>query len=208
MIVERTDGSELIVDGRTARRNRNRVAVLDAMIQLVRENDQEPAIEDIAMRAGVSYRSVYRYFDDRTDLILAAVRRALGDVWPVFDVPELGEGTFDQRISRFMASRVAAYRTLAQLWRILNRRSTIEPVVMEEYDSIRAFLRAQLETQFAPELSAVDGSERTLVVAALDVMFQFEALDYLGQHDGMTDQAMSKVLDRHVRAHLGAVTPR
>jgi len=204
-MVDKITGSDPIIDGRTARRNRNRDAVLDAMITLARETDQEPAIEEIAAQAQVSYRSVYRYFDDRTDLTLAAIGRAMGEAWSVFDVADLGEGTLDERIPRFIEPRVAAYRKLAPLSRIMTRRSATESVAMEHYDNVRAFLRDQLEMQFAPELAAAGRRERTLVIAALDVMFQFEALDFLGQHDGMTDGAMSKVLERHVRAHLAAI---
>ena len=38
-------GSDLIVDGRTARRQRNKDAVLDALIELANEGDDEPPIE-------------------------------------------------------------------------------------------------------------------------------------------------------------------
>jgi AcrR family transcriptional regulator len=193
-----------VIDGRTARRNRNRDAVLEAMIELTRETNREPAIEDIAHRAGVSYRSVYRYFDDRTDLMLAAIGRVMGDVWPIFDIERLGEGPLDQRISRLVASRVAAYRELAPLTRVVVRRASTDTTVLGEYDRVRAYIREQLEAQFAPELARIDPTERRSVVAAIDVMFQFEALDFLGRHDGMTDEAMSEVLERHIRGHLGA----
>jgi hypothetical protein len=76
--------------------------------------------------------------------------------------------------------------------------------VLGEYDRVRAYIREQLEAQFAPELARIDPTERRSVVAAIDVMFQFEALDFLGRHDAMTDEAMIEVLERHIRAHLGA----
>ena len=41
-------GTDLIVDGRTARRQRNKDAVLDALIALANEGVDEPPIEDIA----------------------------------------------------------------------------------------------------------------------------------------------------------------
>lgn len=192
------------IDGRTARRNRNRDAVLDALIELSNELDGEPSIDAIADRAGVSYRSVYRYFDDRTDLMLSAIGRVMGEVWPIFDVEDLGEGTLDTRISRLVDVRLAAYRKLASLSRIAVRARSNEPAVAEGYDRVREHLRLQLETQFAAELAAVPSRERPLVLAALDVMFQFEALDYLARHDSMNDAEMAKVLTRHLHAHLAA----
>ena len=198
------DGSALVIDGRTARRNRNKDAVLDAMISLTNETADEPPIESIAERAGVSYRSVYRYFDDRTDLMLSAIDRVIGEVWRIFDVQEIGEGTLDERIEHFISSRLGAYHELAPLTRLAVRRSASEPLVLEAFDSVRSYMSDQLEAQYAEEFGQIDESERGLVVAALDVMFQFEALEFLSRRDGMTDEELERVLTRHVRAHLAA----
>ena len=195
-------GSDLIVDGRTARRNRNKDAVLDALIALANEGNDEPPIEMIAERAGVSYRSVYRYFDDRTDLMLSAITRVMGELWPIFDVEQLGEGPLDDRIARLTSVRLTAYRKLAPLTRNAVHRRVNEPAVAEGYDRVRDYLRDQLAQQFEPELAAMSAADRTIALAALDAMFQFEVLDYLTVHGDMSDTDLAKVLDRHVRAHL------
>ena len=98
------------------------------MIALTTETGEEPAIEAVAERAGVSYRSVYRYFDDRTELLLAAIGRLMGEVWPIFDIEHLGEGTFDERLERLIRARIDAYRRLAPLTRLAMRRSVSEPL--------------------------------------------------------------------------------
>jgi TetR/AcrR family transcriptional regulator, regulator of autoinduction and epiphytic fitness len=195
-------GSDLIVDGRTARRERNKDAVLDALIQLANEGHHEPPIELIAERAGVSYRSVYRYFDDRTDLMLSAIGRVMGDLWPIFDIENLGEGPLDERIDRLIRIRLVAYRKLAPVTRSAVHLRVNEPVVAESYDRVRGYLRDQLARQFEPELAAIPDNERDVALSALDTMFQFEALEYLAKQDGMTDDALAGVLSRHVRAHL------
>ena len=196
------------IDGRTARRNRNRDAVLDALIELADESNDEPTIERIAERAGVSYRSVYRYFDDRTDLMLSAITRVMGNLWSIFDVENLGHGPLDERIEQLTTVRVAAYRRLAPLARTAVHRRANEPAVAEGYDRVREYLREQLAQQFEPELAAMAVPESKLVLAALDTMFQFESLDYLANHDGMTDTALITVLTRHVQAHLAATNAR
>ena len=201
-IDEGATGSDLIVDGRTARRNRNKDAVLDALIALASEGNDEPPIEMIADRAGVSYRSVYRYFDDRTDLMLSAIARVMGDLWPIFDIEKIGEGSLDDRIAQLTSVRLAAYRKLAPLTRNAVHRRANEPAVAEGYDRVREFLRGQLAEQFAPELAVMPVGDRKIALAALDAMFQFEALDYLALHGDMDDEALAKVLDRHVHAHL------
>ena len=196
------------IDGRTARRNRNRDAVLDALIELADESNDEPTIERIAERAGVSHRSVYRYFDDRTDLMLSAITRVMGNLWSIFDVENLGHGPLDERIEQLTTVRVAAYRRLAPLARTAVHRRANEPAVAEGYDRVREYLREQLAQQFEPELAAMAVPESKLVLAALDTMFQFESLDYLANHDGMTDTALITVLTRHVQAHLAATNAR
>ena len=192
----------LIVYGRTARRERNKDAVLDALIQLANEGHYEPPIELIAERAGVSYRSVYRYFDDRTDLMLSAIGRVMGDLWPIFDIEDLGQGPLDERIERLITIRLDAYRKLAPVTRSAVHLRVNEPIVAESYERVRGYLRDQLAQQFEPELSAMPDAEREVALAALDTMFQFEALEYLAKQDGMTDEALAGVLARHVRAHL------
>jgi AcrR family transcriptional regulator len=201
-------GSDLIVDGRTARRQRNKDAVLDALIELTNEGHHEPSIERIADRAGVSYRSVYRYFDDRTDLMLAAIARVMGDLWPNLALDDLGEGPLDDRIERLIAVRLHAYRRLAPVTRSAVHLRVDEPMVAEGYDRVRTFLRDQLAQQFEPELAALPAAERKVALAALDTMFQFEALEYLATHEHMDDEALAGVLTRHVRAHLAAVGAR
>ncbi len=192
------------IDGRTARRNRNKEAVLDALIEMANEGRAEPPIEDIAERAGVSYRSVYRYFEDRTDLMVSAIGRVMGDMWPIFDVEGLGDGPLDDRIERLIAVRLDAYRRLAPLTRAAIHLRANEPAVSEGYDRVRDYLREQLVMQFGPELASIPEDEHPIVLAALDVMFQFEALDYLATHEGMDDDAIGRVLTRHVHASLAA----
>jgi AcrR family transcriptional regulator len=198
-------GSDLVIDGRTARRNRNKDAVLDALIELAREGDglAEPSIEAIAERASVSYRSVYRYFEDRTELMLSAIGRVMGDDYSIFDVADLGDGSLDTRIARLIEVRLAAYRRLAPLTRIAIRLRADEPAVAEAYEDVRRQMRAQLETQFAAELDAVATGDRAGVLAAVDAMFQAESFDYLAGHEGLDDTEIARILTRHIRAHLG-----
>ncbi len=195
-------GSDLVIDGRTARRQRNKDAVLDSLIELSNELDGEPTIEAIAERAGVSYRSVYRYFDDRTDLMLSAITRVMGELWPIFEIDHMGEGSLDERISGLVDARLAAYRKLAPLTRIAVRLRANDPAVAEGYDRVREYLRAQLVSQFQPEFSAMPARERGAVLAALDSAFQFESLDYLANHHEMTDKVLAQVLTREVNANL------
>ena len=70
----RPDVPDVITDGRQLRRERNREAVVEALLDLYREGNLRPSTEEIATRAGLSPRSLFRYFDDVDDLTRTAVR--------------------------------------------------------------------------------------------------------------------------------------
>ncbi len=55
--------SDETVDGRRARRERGRIAVSDAVIDLAFEGNANPTAEQVAKRAGVSVASLFRYFE-------------------------------------------------------------------------------------------------------------------------------------------------
>ena len=69
--------TETRTDGRIDRRLRNREAVIEATIKMFIEGEVIPAMDDVAERAGVSLRSVYRYFATRDELIRAALEQWL-----------------------------------------------------------------------------------------------------------------------------------
>ena len=199
-----SDRSALVVDGRTARRNRNRDAVLDAMIALTTETGKEPAIEAVSERAGVSYRSVYRYFDDRTDLMVSAIKHLMGDGYSIFDVDQLGEGSLDTRITRLVDTIVRSHRVLDPLTRLAVRQRAEDPVVAELYDGVRRYNRRQVETQFAPELAVLEPHERYVALAAIGVMFQVESLDYLFRYAQLDEASIGKILARNIKAQLSS----
>ena len=62
-------------DGRRQRRERNRDAVVDALLAIVADGDLAPSADAVAARAGLSTRSLFRYFDDVDDLCRAAIAR-------------------------------------------------------------------------------------------------------------------------------------
>src|SRR5260370_16775262 len=59
-------------DGRLRRSERTRKALIEAYLDLVRENPQAPTAPEIAKRAGCSIRSVYQHFSSLRTLSLAA----------------------------------------------------------------------------------------------------------------------------------------
>ncbi|GAA0541764.1 hypothetical protein GCM10010172_23950 [Paractinoplanes ferrugineus] len=65
------------VDGRTARSERTRNAIVDAHLQLIRDGDLRPTADRIAKQAGVSLRALWSHFADMEALFAESGQRVL-----------------------------------------------------------------------------------------------------------------------------------
>ena len=83
-------GAGVETDGRRARAERNRDAVVEAILDLLCEGVENPTAEAIAERFGVSVRSVFRHFDDLESLHAAAVDRHSERIRDLFEPPPSG----------------------------------------------------------------------------------------------------------------------
>ncbi len=174
------------VDGRSAIRDRNRTAVLDAVLDLFSEDNLSPAPEEVALRVGLSVRSVYRYFDDHDSLTRAAIARNIERRAPLFRIPAIGEGDRSGRIARFVDSRLRLQVEVGATVRAARLRATFDAIVAEDLDASRAFLRGQIERHFAPELATGHGARDRARLAAVDALCAFESLDHYLVHGGRT----------------------
>jgi AcrR family transcriptional regulator len=166
-----------MVDGRSAIRDRNRLAVLDAVLDLFSEGNLSPGPEEVALRAGLSTRSVYRYFDDRDALSRAAIGRQLDTIVPLARIPAIGQGDLNGRIGQFVSTRLRLHGAASATARAARIRATFDEVVRAQLDRSRRALRHQVGLQFAPELARFDTVRRESRLAAVDTLFQFESLD-------------------------------
>lgn len=193
---------QLPIDGRTARRQRNRALVLDAVIEIFESGNIDPGIDEVSAWSGVSNRSIYRYFHHRDELIRAAMWHAMARVQPQMELQDLGVGSLRERIDRFVAHRLRMYAALAPLTRAARRAAQTEPIISEEFEAGRLVLRKQFLDHFAPELEPVAPGERTRLVTAAEMAFQFDAFEYLHHScEGDTD-VIAEILVEHLALHL------
>jgi AcrR family transcriptional regulator len=190
------------VDGRLARRDRNRAAVLDAMLALFSEGDLDPTPERVAQRAGISPRSVYRYFEDREALLRAAIAHHLDSVWHLYLFHGIGEGSFDRRIAEFVTHRVRLHEAISATARATRHRAATDDIVREQLELTRRALREQIEKQFAVELDAMPARTRRARVAALDALCELESLDHYRLHRGFSTTDTEALLADAARALL------
>jgi AcrR family transcriptional regulator len=190
------------IDGRTARRDRNRDLVLDAVIELFREDQLAPNAAAVAERSGVSLRSVYRYFEDHDALVRAAIARNAETFAPLFEVPDPGVGPLADRINRFVAVRMRLYEAAAPTARAAILRAPNNRLLREQMERLRVTLRRQIEVMFAPELAAMTAPERRATIAAADTLLQFESVEHLRVRLGSSPAQTADTLRRTLTALL------
>ncbi len=169
---------EARIDGRSARRERNRTAVVDAVIALLGEGVLAPTPELVCRRAGVSERSLFRYFDSLDELRGAVVERAFRRIEPFLAVADPARVDLAERITRLVRDRIAMYDALGDVARVARAREFDTPEIACHLKELRKRLRAQVADQFAPEFAALERAaarRRTTLVAAL---LSFSSFDF------------------------------
>jgi AcrR family transcriptional regulator len=180
-------GNEDSTDGRRLRRDRNRDAVVNALLELYSEGNLNPSAEEIANRSGVSARSVFRYFDDVDDLCSAAISQQQANVRPLLAISALPEESLAARIAALVHQRGELFEAVESVATVSRLRAPFQLVVATELTQGRAFLRQQLAVLFAAELAALPAAVAALRLASADVATSFEAWRLLRD-----DQRMSR----------------
>jgi len=174
-----SEPDERDVDGRTLRRTRNRDAVLDALISLIREGNLGPTVEAIADRAGVSHRSIFRYFTDLDDLASTAIEREFARVGKLVRIAEPGTGDFETRLTRLIDTQLVAQVEMHMLARMAFSKSITIPAVDQQFAAVTRFRVDQLRHHFAPELSDRTAVDQTSLATSIAAMVSIHSFDVL-----------------------------
>ena len=163
------------VDGRTLRRTHNRTAVIAALLAIIREGNLRPGASEIADRAGVSHRSIFRYFDDLDDLVRTAIDHAFTEAGPLAEIPDIAVGSTDERIARFVDARFALFESVDGPMQLARMRAPSIPSIDEGIAEIAELFREQIAEHFAVELAPASDAERPLLIDAILVLTSYDS---------------------------------
>lgn len=185
-----------IEDGRRKRGDQSRRQIVDAMIELVREGEMSPSAAQVAERARVGLRTVFRHFDEMEVLYreIAEVTRAR--IMPEVLKPYAGN-TWRERLDELVARRTALYDDIMPLkvaGSVLRFRS---PFLMEDYHEHLRMERKTLR-QVLPEQVLEDGD----LFRSLEMLTSFQAWRRLRQDQGLSPTEAARILNRMVDALL------
>jgi TetR/AcrR family transcriptional regulator, regulator of autoinduction and epiphytic fitness len=184
------------VDGRTARSERTRNAIVDAHLQLIREGDLRPTADRIAKQAGVSLRALWSHFADMEALFAASGQRILevrdGSHRPISVKLPLGE-----RIEAYCRQRA---RLLEQIAPTAKAAAIKEPFsdTLQRYRRLHVErVRHELSVLFAAE---IDGDDELL--NALTAVSMWPTWSTWREAMGLSVAASRRALSRTVTALL------
>ena len=157
------------IDGRLQRSARTRKALIQAYLDLVRENPQAPTAAEIAKQAGCSVRSVFERFADLLTLSLEAADFAFAQVMTQASVPNV-DADRQTRLTSQVEARAAICERWLPLWRALLRYQNESEELAIRFKRTRDVMTARLELMYEPELSTLSEAERSRLLVALGVL--------------------------------------
>jgi AcrR family transcriptional regulator len=167
------------VDGRRQRSERTKLLLIEAYLELLRKNPQQPpTAAQIAEQAGYSVRSLFERFTDFRALKLATADYAvaLGQAEAVARDVDADRRT---RIRSHVKTRALSCEKWSPLWRALTTTQDQLPelkarVVLSRFANIE-----RMKLMYGPELSTLAASKRAQLLIVLATMISFESWDQL-----------------------------
>jgi AcrR family transcriptional regulator len=183
-------------DGRSLRSERSRETMVNALFELVGEGVLRPTAQQVAERAGVGIRSVFRHFEDMDTLLAEVDARVRSEAAPLLAVAPPA-GNLEKRARALVAHRAALFERIAPYKRSGNLQRPRSRFVQRMHQTLVNELRAGLRV-WLPELSDAPADLRD----ALELLTSFEAWDRLRSEQRLGAEKARAAVERGVLALL------
>lgn len=190
------------MDGRSARAQRTRDAIVDACISLVEEGELRPTAPTVAERAQVSVRSVFQHFDDLPSLHTAVIARVTERMSSLL-VPVPSGLPLEDRVTAIVSHRATLFEAATPYRRAANVHGPFAPEIRRSVRDANRYLRHDVERTFAPELAGRAAADREELLLGLATVLSWAAWDALRSEEGCDVGQAQAVVARTVWALLG-----
>ena len=189
-------------DGRVLRRERNRAEIVDALLALLREGKIDVSAAEIAERAKLSERSIFRYFDDLDDLYRTVCAVQFERESKHATIDSFSKGSTEDKIAHFVEQRVRLFTSIGNIGRASRVFAHRNTVIAKQLRRARALLRRQIADHFASEISSLPASERAHAATIIDSLCNFESFTIMRNDYDMTISAITTTLTTGIRKVL------
>ena len=195
-------GNPQKVDGRAERTARTREAITDALFQLVGGGILRPTAQQVADRADVAIRTVFRHFADMESLYAELDARLRADVHGGLQ-QSTPDGDLPTRVRGLVAERVLIFETIANYKRATDLQRWESEFLAEQHRRLVREQRASL-LRWIPELNAGQDARKQ----SAELVTSFAAWNRLRVDQGLSveragaavEHAMCALLDLSTRA--------
>lgn len=188
--------AESKTDGRLNRSIVTRKKIVDALTALIYEGHLSPTAEQVATRADVGLRTVFRHFDDMDSLY-----REIGLDLDAVIQPMIGQrlsgSTWQQRLEHSVQLRTEFFDRVAAIHLATQVHRHESAYLAQQVRQTVSLQRDLLQRQLSPE-----AAQDSTLFDALDVVLSIEVWIRLRREQGLSADAARQVVLRTVRALL------
>jgi TetR/AcrR family transcriptional regulator of autoinduction and epiphytic fitness len=188
------------IDGRTARSERTRNAIVEAHVTLIAAGDLRPTADRIAKQAGVSLRALWSHFADMEALFAASGERILQQRDEAHE-PIPTDLPLKARIDAYCHQRARLLEQIAPAAKASSLKEPFSTALQSYRRTHTERVHTELKTLFAHEI----GDDETLL-AALTAVSMWPTWGTLRDAMGLDTEAARLALARTITALL--TTPR
>jgi AcrR family transcriptional regulator len=166
-------------DGRLLRSQRSRAKLVRAVYDLVGEGQLRPSARQVAERAGVGLRTVFRQFSDMETLFAEMDRMFVAEAMPHLTRPPI-EGALSDRALALVGVRCDGFERFEPYLRSTRLHRARSPFLQDRYATFMAQQRAQLQ-RWLPEVASAPRDW----VDAVEAVTSFDSWDELRTTQGL-----------------------
>lgn len=181
-------------DGRRARSERSRSAILTAMIELIEEGILVPTAQSVSDRAGVGIRTVFRHFDDMESLFAIVNEEILIESTPTI-IGGDRKGPLKKRIYHGIDCRIQVYEGRKNMFLSARSQRWEYKILREMYAGLQQRLQEDFD-HLVPELIELSTIDRE----AFDSLVSFEMWRRLRAIQGLDVDTARQVIIKLVSA--------
>jgi len=184
-------------DGRLLRSVRSRERIVLALFSLIEEGELMPTGEQVAARAGVGLRTVFRHFEDMETLFVEVQARVEGVVHPIL-AAGIEAGPLAARLHAFAKQRANAFERAMPFKRSGDLHRWRSAFIRTRHERTVRMLRAHLHRAL-PEV----GELSPALQQAVELVTSIEAWDRLRCDQGLGKERAQEVVRDAVLRLLG-----
>jgi len=181
-------------DGRRKRSGRSRRQIIEAMFELLREDDMTPTALAVAERAGVGLRTVFRHFEDMESIFEEMTEELKAVTMPKVIAPFEATDWRDQ-LMELVDRNAELWEEVFPMQVALVVRRFQSDFLQKQYQSEVQLLRSAFKS-FLPK----DIIENRALFSAIEVNFTFATWRRLREDQGLSVGAAKETLKLVMRA--------